>query len=95
MRVPSKAEFAREHREFLRNYNPKMYADLQSRAVLSSTISSVAEQAEEMFHDLMDQGRMTSRFQNLPHPQQLKELKGMEEEALEHVRDQLILQPRD
>ena len=89
MNDPMAHRFA-EHKRFLEDNNPSV---LRGQKDPNSYLSSVGEQASQMFRDLMMKFRNSPEANNLPHLELVKELQNRRESALEIVRHDLILQP--
>ncbi len=93
MQEPSAEEYARDHLKFLEEERPDVLEGLRRSGDLNSYLSSVGEQAEEMFDDLMRQYLHSPHVQSLPHLKQVRALQSRRHEADEVVRHDLIYQP--
>ncbi|HXW72555.1 MAG TPA: TnpV protein [Methylocella sp.] len=83
-------DYAEAHRKFLEENNPSV---LRGQSDPNSYLSSVGQQAEEMFEHLMIQRMHQPEVKNLPHLEKVRELEAFRHEADEIVRHDLIYQP--
>ena len=82
--------YARLHKQFLEENNPSV---LKGQPDRNSYLSSVGQQAEEMFEHLMTQYGHQPEVQKLPYHQKVQELQSHRHQADEVVRNNLIYQP--
>jgi len=87
--------FAREHKEYLQNNRPDVLKGFQREGDLSRYLSSIGEQAESRMIDLHGQMNKQAGVNDLPYLQKVAALQNHHQSALEIVRDEIILQPRD
>ena len=65
----------------------------QGKADRTSYLSSVGEQAAEMYEQLMSRHNNSKEVQKLPHLERVRELQSHHHEVEEIIRHDLILQP--
>jgi Transposon-encoded protein TnpV len=82
--------YAEQHRRFLEEKNPSVQRGQRDQ---NSYLSSVGQQAEEMFLHLMMQRANQPEVKKLPHLEKVRELEAFRHEAHEMVRHDLIYQP--
>jgi hypothetical protein len=89
----SAAHYSQLHRKFLER-QPGLLAEMrQANPDLTSYLSSVGKEAEELHTTLMMQRQQSPQYQSLPYPERVKDLQAFRHEADETVRHQLINQP--
>jgi hypothetical protein len=93
MQEPSAAEYAQDHLKFLKEERPDVLDQLRQSSDLNSYLSSVGEEAEQMYDDLMRLYQHSRHVQSLPHLEQVQALQSHRREADEVVRHDLIYQP--
>ena len=89
----TEANYAQEHQKFLEENNPKVLSELRRSGDLNSYLSSVGEQASDLFLTIMMQYNNSPEVQKLPHLDRVQALQSRRHEADELVRHDLILQP--
>lgn len=82
--------FAEEHKKFLEENAPDV---LSKQSNQKNYLSSVGEQATEMFDNLMMQYNNSPEIQKLPYQERVMALQSRRHEAEEIVRHDLIYQP--
>jgi hypothetical protein len=90
---PLETKFAEEHRRFLSENRPDVLQKLRQCGQLTSYLSSVGQQAAEMYSDIMAKYRHSKEVQKLPHLEQVRALQSRQPEAEEIVRHDIIFQP--
>jgi Transposon-encoded protein TnpV len=93
MSDPTARQYAEEHRRFLEENNPGVLDGLRQSGSLDSYLSSVGEEASQMFDHLMNQYHKSPEVQNLPYHDRVRALQSRRSEAQELVRHDLINQP--
>lgn len=86
-------KFADQHLKFLQEHNPAALQEIRRSGDLNSYLSSVGQQAEEMYLNLMHQYANSKEVQNLPHLRRIRSLQSRQYEAEEIVRQDLVFQP--
>ena len=84
--------FSDEHHRFLKENRPDVLRQFQPHD-LTSYLSSVGEQASEMFLTLMMQYKNSPQIEKLPYQDRVQALQSRRREADELVRHDLIHQP--
>lgn len=94
---PSATEYAKLHRKFLKEERPEVYAELQKQhpgeASLTSYLSSVGQQASDLFDTLMMQTNSDPKVQALPYQERVSLLQSRRHEANEVVLHDVVHQP--
>ena len=88
----SAADYSRQHRKFLEDTG-QLEAFKKEHPDLTSYLSSLGHEAEELHTTLMMRRQQSPQFQSLPYPERVKDLQAFRHEADETVRHQLINQP--
>jgi tellurite resistance protein len=86
-------QFAREHGEHLQNCRPDEYKRLVQSGELNSYLSSVGQEAAEMYTTLLAQLNNDPSLRDLPFMERLSRLRSHPEIANEIVRHELVNPP--
>ena len=89
---PRAERYAAEHKRFLQENRPDVWRQLQQKDP-HSYLSSVGNQAAEMFRYLMHQYKESKEVRSLPYHSQVRALQSRQREVEELVLHDLILQP--
>jgi hypothetical protein len=90
---PTAGRFRRQHRAFLAENRPDVYAALQRAGRLDSYLTSIGETASERLDHVMSQHLADPEIQRLSFADRARELRARQLEAEEIIRNDLILQP--
>ena len=90
---PQAREFAKEHRRFLEENRPDVYAQFKKDGDLTSYLSSVGKSADEMYSTTLARANNRPDVQNLPYHQKVSRLQENQQSAMELVRHDVIQQP--
>jgi Zn-finger domain-containing protein len=86
-------EYAKEHLRFLEQNRPDVLAQLRRSGDLNKYLSSVGEQASDLFSTLMSQYGNSSEVQKLPYLDRVQALQSRRHEANEIVLHDIVYQP--
>jgi hypothetical protein len=86
-------DYAKEHLRFLKENRPDVLKQLRKQGDLNSYLSSVGEQASEMFSTLMMQYKRHLEAQKVPYIDLVAALQGRRHEANELVLHDIVYQP--
>jgi hypothetical protein len=90
---PKAAEYAWGHLRFLKENRPDVLRDLRRSGDLNSYLSSVGEQASEMFMTLMMRYKNSQEVRELPFLEGVQALESRRHEVEETVLHDVIFQP--
>jgi hypothetical protein len=91
--MPSAQHYAKLHRKHLELTDPQRYRKLLASGELNSTTSSVGQEAEATYLNLLSQWGNHPDLKNLPFQEQETQLQSHPEAADELVRHQLVQPP--
>jgi hypothetical protein len=89
------SHYAQLHRRYLQRNRRKFYDALVRDGELNDHLRSVGQRAAEMYEAIIGQMANSSRIQNLPYEEKVKELQALPLIADELVMDDVVYQPRD
>jgi hypothetical protein len=86
-------DYAKEHLRFLKEIRQDVLKQLRKQGDLNCYLSSVGEQASDLFSTLMSQYHNSPEIQKLPYLDRVKGLQSRRHEANEIVLHDIVHQP--
>jgi hypothetical protein len=89
---PTARRYRREHRAYLAENRPDLYASLQLAGRLDTYLTSIGETASTRLDHVMGQHLADPELQKLPFHERVRELRARQMEAEEIIRHDLMHQ---